>query len=55
MGLSPKYRGRRSGSRIKFLNENGAPNTLYKLHPRKTLLTYQVKEVVEILKAENIL
>ena len=55
LGFHQDNKGRTSGSRVKFLNKNGVPIYLHKPHPRKTLLAYQVKEVVEILKEENIL
>lgn len=55
LGFRRDNKGRTSGSRVKFLNEQGIPIYLHKPHPRKTLLAYQVKTVTNILKKEGLL
>ena len=42
-------KGRTSGSRVMFTSNEHAPILLHKPHPRKELLAYQVKQLVEIL------
>lgn len=55
LGFRQKNKGKTSGSRVKFLNNDGVPIYLHKPHPRKTLLSYQVKAVVQVLKEEGLL
>ncbi|MBR6332303.1 MAG: type II toxin-antitoxin system HicA family toxin [Dehalococcoidales bacterium] len=51
-----KEKGRTSGSRVMFINEKTkAKLTLHKPHPRKELLNYQIKEIIEHLKQEGLL
>jgi len=42
-------KGKTSGSRIKFIQGN-IGIVLHKPHPRKELLEYQVKQIVEVLE-----
>lgn len=48
-------KGRTSGSRVIFTSEGHPPILLHKPHPRKELLSYQVKQLVEILEGEGLL
>lgn len=54
-GYERSEKGRTSGSRIVFKNENYAPILMHKPHPRNTLLTYQVKQLLQILEQEGLL
>jgi len=47
-------KGRTSGSRVKFLRGN-VPIYLHKPHPRKELLEYQIKQILEVLEKEDLL
>ena len=53
-GFEMSDAGRTSGSRVKFLKRNVAI-VLHKPHPRKELLAYQIKQVLEILEKEDLL
>ena len=48
-------KGRTSGSRVMFVSEEYAPILLHKPHPRKELLAYQVKQLVETLEQEGLI
>lgn len=48
-------KGRTSGSRGMFVSETHPPILLHKPHPRKELLTYQINQLLEILKQEGLL
>ena len=48
-------KGKTSGSRVMFVSEKGAPILLHKPHPRKELLAYQVKQLLEKLEQEGLL
>lgn len=48
-------KGRTSGSRVMFVSETHPPILLHKPHPRKELLTYQINQLLEILKQEGLL
>lgn len=48
-------KGRTSGSRIMFINDEHAPILLHKPHPRKELLDYQVKQLIEVLEQEGLI
>lgn len=47
-------KGRTSGSRVMFVSGEHAPILLHKPHPRKELLTYQVKQLLEVLEQEGL-
>ena len=38
-----------------FLSENHPPILMHKPHPRKELLEYQIKQLIEILEQEGLL
>ena len=48
-------KGRTSGTRVMFVSETHPPILLHKPHPRKELLTYQINQLLEILKQEGLL
>ncbi len=48
-------KGKTSGSRIMFTATNRAPILMHKPHPRKELLEYQVKQLLEVLSEEGLL
>ena len=48
-------KGRTSGSRVMFVSDQYAPILLHKPHPRKELLAYQVKQLIEVLEQEGLI
>ena len=48
-------KGRTSGSRVMFTSDDHAPILLHKPPPRKELLEYQVKQLIEILVQEGLI
>ena len=55
-GYRRSNKGKTSGSRVMFINDdNKSKIILHKPHPRKDLLEYQVRQLVEQLKQEGLL
>ena len=54
LGFKKYSKGKTSGSRIQFKKEN-MPIYLHKPHPRKELLEYQVRQVLEVLEKEKLI
>lgn len=52
---SRSNKGRTSGSRVMFTSKQYAPILLHKPHPRKELLDYQLKQLVDTLKQEGLI
>jgi len=48
-------KGRTSGSRVMFVSDNHPLIMLHKPHPRKELLMYQIKQLIEVLEQEGLL
>lgn len=48
-------KGKTSGSRVIFISESHPPILLHKPHPRKELLSYQIKQLIEILEQERLI
>ncbi len=48
-------KGKTSGSRIIFVSDEHRPILLHKPHPRKELLEYQIKQLIEILEEEDLI
>ena len=48
-------KGKTSGSRVMFTSKQYPPITLHKPHPRKELLEYQVKQLIEMLEQEDLI
>lgn len=55
LGYTRFDKGRTSGSRVDFVREGSPPLLLHKPHPRKELLAYQVKQLLETLEQEGLL
>ena len=55
LGYSRYNKGRTSGSWIMFLSESHPPILMHKPHPRKELLEYQVKQLIDFLEQEGLL
>lgn len=54
LGFKKSNKGRTSGSRVKFLKGN-IPIIMHKPHPRKELLDYQVKQILDVLEKEGLI
>lgn len=54
LGFEMFNKGKTSGSRVKFLKKDVAI-ILHKPHPRKELLEYQIKQILDILEQENLI
>ena len=52
---SRSNKGRTSGSRVMFVSYEYAPILLHKPHPRKELLDYQIKQLIEVLEQEGLI
>jgi hypothetical protein len=48
-GFTEVKKGKTSGSRVKFENEEGVPLMLHKPHPTGIMKNYQMKQIKEIL------
>ena len=49
-------KGKTSGSRVMFTsNKHKAKILLHKLHPRKELLEYQIKQLIDLLEQEGLI
>jgi hypothetical protein len=55
LSYSRSDKGKTSGSRVKFVSATNAPVLLHKPHPRKELLEYQIKQLVETLEQEGLI
>lgn len=55
LGYTRLNKGRTSGSRVIFVSEGHPPIMLHKPHPRKELLAYQIRQVLELLEQEGLL
>ena len=54
-GFSPIPRGKTGGSRRKFMNDEKVIISLHDPHPQNELKKYQIDQVIEILREENLL
>ena len=54
LGFVMSNKGKTSGSRVKFM-KNNIPIFLHKPHPRKELLEYQIKQIVDVLEKESLI
>lgn len=48
-------KGKTSGSRVMFSNENHGNILLHKPHPQKELKAYQIKQLLEFLEQEDLI
>ena len=55
LGYRRSDKGRTSGSRVMFAHAELPPVLLHKPHPRKELLAYQVKQLLDALEQEGLL
>lgn len=55
LGYQRSDKGRTSGSRVMFVHDQYPPIMMHKPHPRKELLDYQVKQLLEMLKQEGLI
>lgn len=54
LGFEMSNKGKTSGSRVKF-SKDDVFIILHKPHPRKELLSYQVKQIIETLSEEGLI
>ena len=54
-GYSMSNKGKTSGSRVMFFGQNKDSILLHKPHPRKELLEYQIKQLIEKLTQEGLI
>lgn len=54
LGFEASNKGKTSGSRVKF-SKSGVFIILHKPHPRKELLSYQLKQIIETLTEEGLI
>lgn len=54
-GYRRSNKGKTSGSRVIFVSDEHASILLHKPHPRKELLEYQIKQLIEVLEQEGLL
>lgn len=52
---SRSNKGRTSGSRVMFVRPDHQSILLHKPHPRKELLAYQVKQLIDVLEQEGLI
>lgn len=55
LNYSESNKGKTSGSRAIFRSDYHPPILLHKPHPRKELLDYQIKQLIEILEQEKLI
>ncbi len=48
-------KGKTSGSRVEFINDNDSKILLHRPHPDKTLKRYQLKLLIETLEKEGLI
>ncbi len=53
-GYKRSDKGRTSGSRIIFESEKHPSILLHKPHPRKEMLEYQIKQIIDVLETEEL-
>ena len=53
--FQPITKGKTGGSRRKFINEDKVIISLHEPHPQKELKKYQIDQILEILKNEDLL
>ena len=54
-GFKEIQTGKTSGSRRKFINMDNIPINVHKPHPKEILKSYQIEQIIEILKQENLI
>ena len=54
-GFEEIQTGKTGGSRRGFLNKDNIPIKLHKPHPKEILKSYQIEQIIETLKQENLI
>ena len=54
-GYSINNAGKTSGSRVRFVHPKHPPITLHKPHPKPILKRYQMEDILNLLKQEDLL
>ena len=55
LGFDEVKTGKTSGSRRRFMNSSGVIISIHKPHPRNILKTYQIEQIIDLLKQEKLL
>ncbi len=55
LGYNCSNKGKTSGSRVIFVSTEHGPIRFHKPHPRKELLEYQIKQLIEHLEQEGLI
>lgn len=55
LGYRRSDKGRTSGSWVIFESDKHPPILLHKPHPRKEMLEYQIKQIVDVLEMEELI
>ena len=55
LGFKQVKTGKTSGSRSRFINSSGVIISIHKPHPRNILKTYQIEQIITVLKQEKLL
>ena len=55
LGYTRSDKGRTSGSRVLFFSDQHRAVLLHKPHPRKELLAYQVRQLLDSLEQEGLI
>jgi predicted RNA binding protein YcfA (HicA-like mRNA interferase family) len=55
LGFQEANTGKTGGSRRRFINETQVVITLHKPHPQNILKRYQIEQIIEILRGEELL
>jgi len=54
-GYFRSNKGKTSGSRVIFVNDNSGSILLHKPHPQKELKAYQIKQLIIVLEQEGLI
>ena len=55
LSFTKSNKGKTSGSRVMFISEEHGSILLHKPHPRKELLSYQIKQLCDQLESEGLI
>lgn len=55
LSFTKSNKGRTSGSRVMFISEEHGSILIHKPHPRKELLSYQIKQLCDQLESEGLI
>ena len=54
LGFHKSNKGKTSGSRVKVMKGN-IPISMHRPHPRKELLDYQIRQILDVLEKEGLI